>query len=141
MRAEVVVVAAILCACAAEAVNAQSGGASVWDGVYTAAQAERGASTYANHCTECHGAGLDGTGEAPALSGPEFLSHYDGRPVGALFDRTRKTMPNDAPGSLKRNDYSDVIAFMLKFNGFPAGEKELDYRSEYLQGIEFHATK
>ena len=122
-------------------VKAQSGGTSVWDGVYTAAQAKRGSTTYRDHCVQCHGGQLDGTGEAPPLSGPEFLSHYDGLTVGGLFDRTRKTMPHNAPGSLSRNEYADVIAFVLKFNGFPEGAKELDRRSEYLQGIEFHATK
>src|SRR3954468_11886528 len=141
MRADVVVIAAMVWAGAADVVNAQSGSASVWDGVYTTAQAARGASTYRDHCAECHGAALDGTGEAPALAGPEFLSHYDGRTLGSLVDRTRKTMPNNAPSSLSREEYADVIAFVLKFNGFPSGEKELDRRSEYLQGIEFHATK
>src|SRR4051812_88223 len=141
MRTWVLVVAAAIGVFAAACVDAQTGGTSVWDGIYTAAQAERGASAYADHCAECHGASLDGTGEAPALAGPEFLSHYDGRTVGNLFDRTRNTMPNNAPGTLSRNDYADILAFVLKFNGFPAGEKELDRRSEYLQALQFRATK
>src|SRR5256885_12799912 len=124
MRAWMLVFAAW--ACAAGVVQAQSGATSVWDGIYTIEQAARGASAYADHCAECHGASLDGTGEAPALAGPEFLSHYDGRTVGNLFDRTRNTMPNNAPGTLSRNDYADILAFILKFNGFPAGDKELD---------------
>src|SRR5689334_7822726 len=83
---------------------AQSERKSVWDGVYTVAQAERGAEAYAARCAECHGSDLSGTGEAPALASPEFLSHFDGRSVGDLFDRTRNTMPNNAPGSLSRNE-------------------------------------
>ena len=32
----------------------------VWDGVYTAEQAKRGAEVYANHCASCHGLALTG---------------------------------------------------------------------------------
>ncbi len=49
-------------------VRAQAG-ASVWDGIYTEAQATRGQTEYASHCAACHGANLSGTGEAPSLSG------------------------------------------------------------------------
>jgi mono/diheme cytochrome c family protein len=141
MRTWVLVVTATISVFAVKVVDAQTGGASVWDGIYTAVQAERGANAYGDHCAECHGTSLDGTGEAPPLAGPEFLSHYDGRTVGNLFDRTRNTMPNNAPGTLSRNDYADILAYILKFNGFPAGDKELDRRSEYLQAFAFHATK
>ena len=112
---------------------------SVWDGIYTDAQAARGSEAYAKSCAACHGAALTGTGEAPALQGGQFVSDFNGETVGDLFDRIRTTMPQDNPASLTRDQYADILAFLLKANGFPAGAKELDRRSEYLKAIRFEA--
>lgn len=120
---------------------AQDTSKSVWDGVYTEAQAERGAAAYAQNCARCHGQQLAGTGESKPLAGPEFLSNWSGLSVGDLFERARTTMPLDKPGSLGRETYADVLAYMLKFNGFPAGLAELDHRSEVLAGIRIDAFK
>src|SRR6185369_14585331 len=66
---------------------------SVWDGVYTSAQAERGAALYANNCASCHGSALGGGESAPPLTGGEFSSNWYGLTVGDLFERIRITMP------------------------------------------------
>ena len=113
----------------------------IWDGVYTDQQAIRGGGGFASHCASCHGADLGGTGEAPALSGPKFLSDFDGLSLGDLFDRIRTTMPQDNPGSLARDQIADILAYLLKANALPAGTKELDRRSEYLKPIGFSAAK
>ncbi|MBA2590395.1 MAG: c-type cytochrome [Alphaproteobacteria bacterium] len=115
--------------------------ASVWEGIYTEAQAARGSDGYGKSCAACHGASLTGTGEAPALQGAQFVSDFNGETVGDLFDRIRTTMPQDNPASLPRDQYADILAFLLKENGFPAGAKELDRRSEYLKAIRFEASK
>ena len=133
---------------AALAVSAGIGGvafaqgtATVMDGSYTAAQAERGAAQYSQNCAACHGSGLNGNGEAPALVGGEFISNWAGLTLGDLFERIRTTMPQDNPGGLSRDAYADILAFLLKANGMPAGTKELDRRSEYLKAIGFSAAK
>src|ERR1700745_2061023 len=108
---------------AAWAGSAQAQTASVWDGVYTDAQAARGEAGFGAHCANCHGANLGGTGEAPALAGPQFLSDFDGLTLGDLFDRIRTTMPQDNPGSLMRDQYADILAFILKANALPSGAK------------------
>jgi mono/diheme cytochrome c family protein len=113
---------------------------SVWDGIYTEGQAARGADGFAAACASCHGALLTGTGEAPALQGAQFVSDFDGETVGDLFDRIRTSMPQDRPASLPREQYADILAFILKANAFPAGTRELDRRSEYLKAIRFTAT-
>lgn len=121
--------------------NAQEVAPTIWDGVYTAAQAERGQAAYNEKCTFCHGATLGGTGEAPGLAGPEFLSNWNGLTAGDLFERIRTTMPFDAPASLSRDSYADIVAFILKSNGLPAGAKDLDRRTEVLQGIKMVAQR
>lgn len=119
---------------------AQAQTVSVWDGVYTEEQAARGNTGFTAHCASCHGASLGGTGEAPALAGPQFLSDFDGLSLGDLFDRIRTTMPQDNPASLSRDAYADILAFLLKANGVPPGARELDRRSEYLKAIAFSAA-
>lgn len=125
----------------AGAAVAQNTGKSVWQGIYTADQAERGAGIYAQRCGACHGAALNGTGEAPALVGGEFVSHWDTMTVGDLYDRVRTTMPQNDPLSLTREEYVDVLAFLLKNNGFPVGSQPLDKRSEVLATIGITAEK
>ena len=123
------------------AAEAQPAARSSWDGVYAAAQADRGAAAYTANCGFCHGATLNGTGEAKALIGPEFLSNWNGLTLGDLFERIRTTMPMDKPATLSREIYADVLAYMLKFNGFPAGEQDLDRRTEVLASIRIDAFK
>jgi len=125
----------------AGAAVAQDGGRSVWQGIYTNEQADRGAGLYAQRCGACHGAALNGTGEAPPLVGGEFVSHWDTLTVGDLYDRVRTTMPQNDPMSMTREEYADVLAYVLKNNGFPAGTRELDKRSEVLATIGITAEK
>lgn len=114
---------------------------SVWDGVYTDAQAKRGAAVYAANCASCHGTALNGGESAPPLTGSEFFSNWDGLTLGDLFDRIRSTMPADNPGKLTREQDADVLAFMLSVSQFPAGQSELEHRTEVLKQIKLEATK
>lgn len=124
---------------AGAAVGAQETTSSALDGVYTVEQATQGEQDFGQHCAVCHGASLGGVGEAPALVGAQFISDFDGLTLGDLFERIRTTMPLNNPGGLSRDQYSDILAFVLKSNGFPAGARELYKRSEYLNVIRFDA--
>jgi mono/diheme cytochrome c family protein len=114
---------------------------SVWDGVYTADQAKRGAEVYAVECASCHGSGLNGGESAPPLAGAEFLSNWTGQTVGDLFDRTQKSMPQNKPGKLTRAQNADVLAYMLSANRFPEGKTELEKQTEPLRQIRIDAAK
>jgi mono/diheme cytochrome c family protein len=96
---------------------------SVWQGVYTAAQSERGRSVYLQSCGTCHGETLGGD-IGPTLVGP-FWAIWEGRTAAELYKVIRTTMPADAPESLKPQEYADLIAYLFSTNKFPAGEKEL----------------
>ena len=112
---------------------------SVWDGVYTEEQAKRGHELYAKECASCHGSDLTGGESAPALAGPGFLSNWTTLTVGELFDRTRVSMPENDPGRLSRAQISDLIAYLLSANRFPAGKVELDKQAEVLKQIRIDA--
>ena len=114
---------------------------SVWDGVYTEEQAKRGEEVYKKECAACHGAELTGGESAPPLTGGAFQANWNGLTLGDLFDRIRKTMPQSKPSSLTRQQDSDVLAFMLSVNKFPAGKTELYRQSEMLKEIRFETKK
>jgi mono/diheme cytochrome c family protein len=75
--------------------NAQAA-PSVWDGVYTDVQAERGGVQFQQHCARCHGANLAGTFETPPLVG-RFIPYWAGTTLDALFDYVSTAMPLDRP--------------------------------------------
>ncbi|MEO7358903.1 MAG: cytochrome c [Gemmatimonadaceae bacterium] len=112
-----------------------------WDSVYTIEQAGRGETTYATTCSRCHQAALGGADEAPALTGSAFMGSWNGQTLQSLHDRVRTTMPTDTPGTYSRQDIADVLAYMLKFNQFPAGKTELPSGDEELKAITFVSTK
>jgi len=92
----------------------------VWDGVYTGAQATRGRDVYNSHCVHCHTADL-----IEGLSGQRFMDDWREDTLKSLFDQTKRSMPGDKPSTLSDQQYLDVLAFVLKKNGFPEGRKEL----------------
>ena len=109
-------VALWIAAVAMVALPAQSA-KSVNEGVYTAAQADRGAAVFKTSCTACHDTGR--------FTGDDFLAGWTGKSLHALFDHVSTTMPEDNPGSLKPQQYADVIAYLLKLNEYPTGNTEL----------------
>jgi mono/diheme cytochrome c family protein len=123
--------ALLVVALGAQSAAGETASATIWDGVYTAAQASRGRLAYTGPCDRCHGYKLDGASEdpdmlpAPPIAGAKFLREWNGRPLAALFDYTRATMPANNPGYLADGDIADIIAYMLAVSGAPAGEAEL----------------
>ncbi|HET7085626.1 MAG TPA: cytochrome c [Rhizomicrobium sp.] len=111
---------------------------SIWDGVYTDAQAERGHTLYMQSCGRCHGADLSGTFEIPPLVG-RFMPYWSGSTLDALFDYVSTAMPLDHPGALGANANADIVAFLLKSNGIPSGAKELN--ASNLKPINFDSAK
>ena len=115
--------------------------ASVWDGVFTEAQAARGRLAYSGGCGFCHGRRLNGAPDdpdmrsTPPLARARFLREWDGRSLATLYEYTRLTMPEDNPGSLTDQEFVDAIAYMLSVGGMPAGDDELAPDSQSLARI------
>ncbi len=112
-----------------------SGELTVWSKVYSEAQATRGKDAYMTECAACHSEDLGGSGYAPALKGDEFTFSYGGKSVGEFFERIRRLMPPDNPGSLPATRYSDIVAFILQENKYPAGDSELSSDPAVLRHI------
>jgi hypothetical protein len=101
----------------------------IWKGVYTPAQAEKGETTYTAMCSRCHNPDLSGgqvgAQAAPALGGNKFLSRWESNNVDRLFHTIRETMPRTTPGVLTDESAIGLVAYILKYNGFPAGSAPL----------------
>jgi mono/diheme cytochrome c family protein len=124
----------------AAALGAQSS-RTVWDGVYTDEQADRGATLYADRCAKCHGDGLGGIESAPGLTGTTFYANWEGETLEALFERMRSSMPADKPGSLSRAQNADLLAHILKVGGYPAGTTPLDGQAGALTPVTIRMYK
>jgi cytochrome c len=111
---------------------------SIWDGVYTDTQADRGRTLYMQNCGRCHGADLSGTFEIPPLIG-RFMPYWSGSTLDALFDYVSTAMPLGNPGSLSAAANADIVAFILKSNDLPSGAKELN--SDKLKAINFDPAR
>jgi mono/diheme cytochrome c family protein len=123
-RMPMLLVATLAAACIAQQVRAQDAGRTVADGVYTEAQAIRGAASYDAVCSGCHRADLGGA-DGPALRQERFARTFAERDLKTLYTKIASTMPRAAPGSLGDDVYLDIVAHILRENGFPAGAQDL----------------
>jgi mono/diheme cytochrome c family protein len=127
-RAEVVIGA--VCLVALSALN-RAQEKTVWSGVYTSEQAERGKEIYGRTCVACHGPSLEGSDNTVAqggvaLSGDHFKKNWYSSSVNDLFNKISKTMPAQPPaltGKLPEDDVLALVAYILSYNGFPSGDE------------------
>jgi mono/diheme cytochrome c family protein len=108
---------------------------SILDGVYSAAQVTRGRKGYDSLCARCHGETLGGGEDSPALVDQAFLEGWYGKSVGELVEYTWEEMPSDGPGDLSRKECTDITAYVLSVNDFPAGSRDLEPDLDVLNQI------
>jgi mono/diheme cytochrome c family protein len=132
-----------------------SGGAApltIWDGVYTAAQARRGEQVFKTSCSYCHKDDLsggffdDGLGRAPALAGKRafdssLMDRWGGLTLADMVGTVAATMPQSRPSSLTVENYVDVVSYVLSKNDIPAGTSELSGDVEALSQVLFVPKK
>ncbi len=124
------------------ALHAQEAGMrSVWDGVYTFDQAERGETAYREQCMRCHGRFLDGDSLAPPLQSSIFLSSWDGVPLDKLYVRISRDMSENNAGKMNAEVNAAMLAYLLAFNGFPDAKTELPHTVDKLSQIRFEQMK
>ncbi len=122
---------AALSFCLAAAVMTSAAGAdkkTIADKVYSAAQADRGEARFKTPCSSCH--------STNSFSGGAFADRWSGQSLSEVFEFISNVMPENDPGRLKREEYVNIIAFMLKINNFQAGDADLPTDSPGLKNIE-----
>ena len=112
---------------------------SVRDGVYTAAQAERGRAVYVAQCEACHKADLRGEQMTPSLVGVSFAFRWSEKTLYDYLAGMRATMPQSAPGGLSDAAYVDVLAYILAENGYPTSDVALVADADALKVIRIEA--
>lgn len=105
----------------------------IWRGMFTDQQAERGRAVFEAHCAACH----DGnkSGEAPALAGDTFFRNWEGHTAGRLYTKILEMMPPTDVQSVNASQKLDVLTFILRENGFPAGAADLTADADALGRI------
>ena len=121
--------------------RAQETPKSIWEGAFTAEQAERGAEAYKTACSECHGGDLMGDGFAPPLAGADFQGNWNDLSVGDFFERIRVSMPPSSPGSVTPAQKADIVAHIMSLNKWPAGTVELEPKTDVLKAIKIEMKK
>jgi mono/diheme cytochrome c family protein len=121
------------CVVAAAPTLAQNGQRSTGEGVYNREQWMRGRDLYAGLCASCHAAATH--------VGPVFTKSWAGKKLADLFIFLRDQMPKNEPGSLTEQEYVDVISYMLRMNGMPAGVAELKADSLALTRIRIDSSR
>lgn len=115
---------------------------SVWDGVYTVQQAERGSDLYGPKCAGCHGDDLEGdVVEHPALAGGDFMWKWNGSTLEPIFVRIHRDMPINNAGSLTRDQSVDLLAYILSMNQIPSSLRDLPSDPAALAQIRVEAAK
>jgi hypothetical protein len=84
-------------------------------------------------CLSCH--------PAVTHTGPQFVEAWNGKRLGDLFSFVVERMPKNDPGSLSQREYADVIAYILRLNGMPAGPRDLPSDSLALNAIRLEFRK
>jgi len=118
---------------AAAILNGQAPTKTTNSGVYTAAQAERGKKTFGEKCSGCH--------EPSRFSGDTFHEAWDGKALKEIWDIASGTMPEDNPGSLKQQEYGDILAYFLSLNEYPTGDAELQGNAAAMAAIKVEKKK
>lgn len=96
-------------------------------GVFSTKQAERGEGVYKTSCQSCH--------SKSEYTGDKFKVAWVSKSAFDVFDQIRTTMPEDNPGSLERQQYVDVVAYIFSLNAYPAGADELPGDDDGLKKI------
>ncbi len=97
----------------------------IWDGVYTSGQADRGRKIFSQFCGACHADDLGGTEDGPSLKNAAFLAQRRSRTLADFLTEVMKIMPLGAPGSLSLAEYVDITSYILRMNAIPGGNTEL----------------
>lgn len=86
------------------------------DGVYTEEQAQKGKQVHEENCSSCHQTEFY----------HDTLQSWNQAPLIEFYHLVSGTMPQDNPGSLWPEDYTNTLAHIFSLLGYPAGDKKLD---------------
>jgi len=96
-------------------------------GVFSPEQATRGEGVYKTSCQSCHA--------KTEYTGDKFKTSWVSKSAYDIFNVIRTQMPEDNPGSLERQEYVDVVAYIFSLNAYPAGSGDLPADDDGLKKV------
>jgi mono/diheme cytochrome c family protein len=117
VSAAIIVFTSLLAGVSATAGAQKDDPKSTVDRIYSVAQAERGEQRFKTSCSSCH--------TPSSFGGGSFADRWSGQSMAEVFDFVSNTMPENDPGGLTKQEYADVLAYILSINGYPVGTDEL----------------
>ncbi len=129
---------ALVATMVASVLKAQDGTAlvTIWDGVYTTAQAERGKATFDTSCSRCHNSDLSGSERGPTLTGDKFMSNWMDGSLEPLFNFIRDQMPQGSANIVSDDSKVDIVGYILQRNSVPPGATELTKDAAALERVQ-----
>jgi mono/diheme cytochrome c family protein len=86
------------------------------EGIFSKDQAKSGKRLYKKHCQSCH----EGSYFKPVLLA------WRGESLSSLFKLITSAMPENDPGALEQDQYTDILAHILNISGYPRGGNQLN---------------
>lgn len=124
---------------AAKEKAAESGGVyeiTIWDHVFSQAQADAGKALYVTNCQQCHGPTGRGGPGGPAITGVVLNKKWADTTFLDYYSFARTAMPPSKPGAVGSDqDYVNIVSYILEMHGAEAGDTELVYDEEKLGSI------
>jgi quinoprotein glucose dehydrogenase len=97
----------------------------VWSGVYSKAEAQRGREVYKQLCSRCHGTDLKGGLTAPALVGDRFFDRWHDLRLGDVVAYIQAAMPREHQFYVSADSARAIVGLMLEESGVPAGQEDI----------------
>jgi len=97
----------------------------IWSGVYSKTEAERGKQAYAQLCSRCHGADMKGGLTAPGLIGAKFFDRWHDLRLGDVVAYIQAAMPREHEFYVPADSARAIVALMLRESGVPPGREAM----------------
>ena len=97
----------------------------IWSGVYSKTEAERGKQVYAQLCGRCHGTDMKGGLTAPGLIGAKFFDRWHDRRLADVMAFIQAGMPQEHEFYVPADSARAIVALMLRESGVPAGHESM----------------
>ena len=108
----------------------------IWNNVFTQAQADHGKSIYTLKCQTCHGPTGRGGPGTPPVTGAALNTKWADATLLDLWNFAHMNMPPGAKGQAgSAQDYVDIVAHILDMHGADPGDVPLTTNEDQLANI------